>query len=217
MTLEITVRGSAERHYKAERAVVSMAASIEGQDKDQVYTDAVAIQEPLTKQLAELVYKGAATTWSSDKVRVYSRRPWGDDGRRLRLVHYAGITASAEFTDFERLSGFLDYWGGKDGVEIASVQWDVTPKNRRAFESDVRRAAVEDAVIKAQAYADSLRRGRVQALQLADAGMLQPGNGGPVPMMVKAFAMDAAGGPQLTMTPEDIVIFVEVDARFSAE
>lgn len=217
MALEITVRGSAERRYKAERAVVSMAAAVEGQHKEEVYDNAVAIQEPLTRQLAELVLKGAAATWSSDQVRVYSQRPWGEDGRRLGLVHYAKIAASAEFINFERLSGFLDYWAGKDGVEIAGVTWDVTPKNRRAFESDVRRAAVDDAVSKAQAYADALRRGRVQALQLADAGMLHPEHDSAVPMMATSFAIDGVGGPKFAMTPEDILIRVEVDARFSAE
>lgn len=92
----------------------------------------------------------AATTWSSEQVRVYSQRPWGPDGERLCLTHYANIVARAEFIDFERLSGFLDYWAGKDGVQIDGVTWDVTAKNRRSYESEVRRSAVDDAVAKAQ-------------------------------------------------------------------
>lgn len=214
MTLEITVRGSAEKRYPAERALVAISAAVEGHDKDQVYKEAVALQEPLTGQLAELVARGSVTTWASDQVRVYSHRPWGEDGRRLRLVHHANIAARAEFTDFEKLSGFLDYWAGKDGVEVGGVTWDVTPKNRRAFESDIRRAAVDDAVLKAQSYADALRRGRVHAVQLADPGMLQNDPGHPQPMMMKASLDRVGDGPQLELTPEDIVIHVEVDAKF---
>lgn len=216
MTLEITVRGSAEKRFPAERAVVALSAALEGHDKDQVYKEAVAIQEPITHQLGELVDRGAATTWSSDQVRVYSQRPWGPDGQRLRLTHYANVGISAEFVDFERLSGFLDYWGGKDGIEIGGVSWEVTPRNRRSYESDVRRSAVDDAVTKAQAYSDALRRGRVHAVELADPGMLNPDAGGPVPRMLTA-SMDLGGGPQLQMTPEDIVICVEVDAKFITE
>ncbi len=217
MTLEITVRGMAEKHYQAERALVVLAAAVEGHEKDQVYNEAVALQEPLTGQLAELVARGSVTTWSSDQVRVYSHRPWGDDGRRLRLVHHANISARAEFTDFEKLSGFLDYWAGKDGVEISGVSWDVTAKNRRTYESDIRRAAVDDAVLKAQSYADALRRGRVHAVELADPGMLQNEPGNPQPMMMKASFDTAESGPQLEMRPEEIVICVEVDAKFLTE
>src|SRR4051794_18059454 len=134
MTLDITVRGSAEQHFTAERALVSMAAAIEGADKQQVFTDAVAIQEPLAKQLAELVELQAVGTWSSDQVRVYSHRPWVGDGERGPMVHVARVQVGAEFLDFERLSGFLDFWSGKDGVEIAGITWDVSAKNRRAYE-----------------------------------------------------------------------------------
>ena len=214
MTLEITVRGSAEKQYAPERAIASLSAAVEGNDKEQVYTEAVALQEPLTGQLAELVERGAVTTWSSDQVRVYSHRPWGEDGRRLRLVHNANISAHAEFTDFEKLSGFLDYWAGKDGVQVGGIRWDVTTKNRRVYEAEIRRAAVDDAVLKAQSYADALRRGRVHAVQLADPGMLQNDPGQPQPM-VRMASFDKAGiGPELEMTPEDIVISIEVDAKF---
>lgn len=216
MTLEITVRGSAEKHYPAERATVSVIASIEGLDKEKVFRDAVAIQEPLTKQLAELVDRSAVTTWSSDQVRIYSQHPWGPNGERLALTHYANIAATAEFLDFERLSGFVDYWAGKAGVQIGGMTWDVTAKNRRMYESDTRRAAVDDAVAKAQAYSDALRKGRVKAIQLADPGMLRQTEGRPQ-MRMAGFDMAAGGSPELQMTPEDITIYVEVDAKFVAE
>ena len=218
MTLEITVRGSAEKHYPAERATVVVAAAIEGLEKEAVFRDAVAIQEPLTKQLGELVDKGFATTWSSDQVRIYSQHPWGPNGERLPLTHYANISATAEFLDFERLSGFVDYWAGKAGVQIGGLTWDVSAKNRRVYESDTRRAAVDDAVSKAQAYSDALRKGRVRAVQLADPGMLRQTEGvTPMARMAKSFDMAGGAGPELRMTPEEILIYVEVDAKFIAE
>ncbi|WP_396048749.1 SIMPL domain-containing protein [Aeromicrobium sp. UC242_57] len=125
----------------------------------------------------------------------------------------------AEFNDFERLSGFLDHWSGVDGVEISGISWDVTAKNRRIYEAEVRKAAVDDAVAKAQSYADAVRRGRVVAAQLADPGMLGSSGDAPVAMMKSASAdmMRAGGGPELSFAPEEIVIAVEVDARFTAE
>jgi uncharacterized protein YggE len=220
MTLDITVRGSAEQRYPAERAIVSMAAAIEGLDKQQVFQDAVAIHEPLVSQLRELVELRAVGPWSSDQVRVFSHRPWEADGSRGQMVHVARVQVEAEFTDFERLSGFLDFWSGTEGVEVGGIGWDVGIKNRRSYEAEVRKAAVDDAVAKAQSYANAVRRGKVLAVQLADPGMLADQHDGAraFPMLAKAgFADSVEGGPQLDLTPAEIVIHVDVDARFVAE
>jgi uncharacterized protein YggE len=220
MTLEITVRGSAERHHAAERAEVMMAAAVEGPDRGEVFAAAVAIQEPLTSQLRELVELNAVTSWASDQVRVFSHRPWDENGKRGAMVHVARVEITAEFVDFERLSGFLDYWSGIEGVEITGLHWDVTVKNRRIYETEARKAAVDDAVLKAQVYANAVRRGKVVAEQISDPGMLTgPHDGGPGParLMAKMVSDAPGGGPSLDLSPEEIAIYVEVDARFRAE
>jgi uncharacterized protein YggE len=215
MTLEITVRGSAEQRFAAERATVTLASAIENTDKQRVYDDAVAVLEPLVMQLRELSDRGAVSTWSSDQVRVYSHRPWTSEGVRGELQHVARLQISAEFTDFERLSGFVDYWAGKDGIEIGGIDWDVTARNRRAYEADVRKAAVDHAITKAQAYADAVRRGRVMAVQIADPGMLNgSGEQPPIPF---AMAAETDTTSDLDLTPDEIVIHVEVDAHFVAD
>ena len=215
MTLEITVRGSAERRFAAERATVSMAAAIESADKQQVYDDAVSVLEPLVMQLRELSDRGAVSTWASDQVRVYSHRPWIGEGVRGEPQHVARLQISAEFTDFERLSGFVDYWAGRDGIEIGGIEWDVSARNRRAYEAEVRKVAVDNAITKAQAYADAVRRGRVTAVQIADPGMLNGSSDHiPIPFTMAAAGSDTA---DLDLTPEEIVINVEVDAHFAAD
>ncbi len=218
MTLEITVRGSAEQRFAAERATVALAASIESADKQQVYDDAVSVLKPLVLQLRELADRGAVSTWSSDQVRVYSHRPWDAEGVRGELHHVARLKISAEFTDFERLSGFVDYWAGRDGIEIDGIDWDVTPRNRRSYEVDVRKAAVDSAIAKAQAYADAVRRGRVIALQIADPGMLNgDGDQAPIPLVMTASVGADDTAAHLDLTPDEIVIHVDVDAIFSAD
>ncbi|REK73236.1 SIMPL domain-containing protein [Aeromicrobium endophyticum] len=216
MTLDITVRGSAEQHHPAERATVALAAAIEGPDRAVAFSSAVAIQDPLSAHLKELVDLHAVTTWSSDQVRVFSHRPWDGEGRRGEAVHVARVQLRAEFTDFERLSSFVDHWSSVDGVEIGGVEWDVSAKSRRVHEAEVRKAAVDDAVAKAQTYANAVRRGKVVATQIADPGMLVgPGDPSAVPMLKAAFA--DGHGPELDLTPQEIVIRVEVDARFQAD
>lgn len=217
MSLEITVRGTAQRSYPAERAVIELTAAVEGPDKDQVFKAVTAVQKPLTAQLGELADRGSVVTWSSDQVRIYSQRPWGPDGTRLGPTHYAHVGATAEFADFERLSGFIDYWAGRDGVEIDGIAWDVSAKNRRAHEADVRRMAVDDAVLKAQAYSDALRRGRVQAIQLADPALLRPSRGDSIMAMTGSSRGGVGSAAQVRLIPEAIVITVDVDAKFVAD
>lgn len=216
--MQITVRGSAEGRYPAERALVRLEVVVEGADRQDVRDRAVALQEPLRSQLGELVNLGAVRTWSTDQVRVLSRHPWVDDRRSDDLVHSAQVRVLAEFVDFERLSGFVDHWSGQAGVEVQGLEWDLGVKSRRIFEAEVRKAAVDDAVTKAQSYADAVRRGRVTALELADPGMLdRPGDPGHSEPRAFALASADAGAAALDLVPADIVIRVEVDARFQAE
>lgn len=218
MTLEITVRGEAQQRYPAERGVLRLEAAVEGADRGAVRDRALAIQEPLVAQLIELSDLSAVGDWSTDQVRVFSHHPWVGDRRSEDVVHTARISVVAEFVDFERLSGFVDHWAAHGGVEIQGIEWDLGVDNRRAFESDVRRRAVDDAVAKAQAFADAVRRGRVTAVQLADPGMLDSQGGG-APVEPRAYRMvaDATGGSGLVLAPADIEIRVEVDARFVAD
>ena len=216
MVVEITVRGEAEARYPAERAIVTLAAAVESAEKQAAYDQATAVQQGVTAQLTELADRSAVIDWSSGQVSVYSHRPWRDNGARGDLVHVARVEITAEFADFDRLGGFVDYWAGRDGVEIAGIVWDVLERNRRVYETDLRLAAVDDAVIRAQTYADALRRGRVVPTRIADPGLLDAG-GGPRPYAVRmeAAAADAGGGLQLT--PESIRIHVAADAGFKAD
>ena len=216
--LEVVVRGHARSRYPAERANISLAANLEGTDREGVYRRAVGLQEPLAADLTELRDAGAVTRWSSDQLRVFSYRPYAETGRRP-LMYRVAIKFEAEFSDFEQLSAFLDKWALEDGVEVGTTSWDVTEENRRTYEAALRSEAVADATAKAQAYASAAGRGTVEAVQLADPGMLGDNDRPPRPMMARMASADAAarGVPALELRPADIELDVSVDARFVAE
>lgn len=215
MTLAITVRGSAQQRHPAERAIVTMAVAVEGSTKQDVFGDAMALQEKLSGQLEELVDRDAVRSWSIGQVRVFRHRPVEIEGDRGAMLHIGKADVHVEFIDFEGLSSFLDQWSGIDGVEIIDVGWDVSARNRRIHEAEVRKAAVDNAVAKAQAYAEAVRRGRVVAVQIADPGMLDGLADGPAARHPAGSGGDV--GPGLTITPEEIVIHIEVDAKFIAD
>jgi uncharacterized protein YggE len=210
MTLDITVRGTAEQHHPAERAIVSMTVTMTAPDKRAAYSGAVDIQEPLSAELEDLAERRAVQSWSVGQVRMFNQRSADGADNDGPLVHVGTAEVCAEFTDFEGLSDFLDHWSGVDGVTIDDVDWDVSAKNRRIREIEVRRSAVDDAVAKAQAYSDAVRRGRVVAVQIADPGMLPGVSDGPE-------TGHGSGGSRVTLAPETVVIRVDVDAKFRTD
>jgi len=214
--VDITVRGEAEGRYSAERAIVTLAAAVEASDKQQAYDQASSTQLAVTTQLTELADRDAVIDWSSDQVSISSYRPWQDNGQRGTPVHVARVEIVAEFSDFNRLGGFIDYWAGRDGVEIAGIVWDVLERSRRVYEAELRRTAVGDAVDRAQTYADALRRGRVVPTRIADGGLFD-GGGGPRPYALKMESSVADAGDGLQLTPERVLIHVAVEAGFTAE
>lgn len=218
--MHITVRGYAEQRFAAEKASLRLAAAIEGPERAPVFAEATGLLEPVQHALRDLAEQQAVTDWWTDQVRMEARRPWRDGRPAESAVHTARLSVQADFVDFEQLAAFLDRWGPQAGLEVTSLEWDVDEARRPAYEAQVRRRAVEDAVTKAQAYADAVRAHhaarRVTPLELADAGMLS-GDGAHRPEPITMTAASGAASAPLQLAPQDVVVAVAVDGRFVAE
>ena len=211
--LEIVVRGHARDSYPPERALLSLSIDFSGSNRETVYTDAIGVQGRIVESLNSLEARGAVSTWHSESVHVWSYRPVDAKGKPRELLYVTKIRVTTEFVDFDELNSFIDEWATVEGVDVAGVRWDVTREGRAEHERELRRRAVDDAVAKAQAYADAVGRGEVRAVQLADPDML---SSGPERMARVTFAGAPADAPTLELRPEDIDIAVSVDARFVA-
>jgi uncharacterized protein len=221
MTATITVQGTHTAWFDAERATVHISAAFDGPKRDEVFAratqaaaDATALITPLHDPQA-----GPVTWWSSDRVNVWSDRPWSNDGKRLPLVFHATIGIQAKFDDFDALSRVIEQLAVMDGVNVGGIDWDLTDARRTAETDAVRRAAVADAVQKAATYAAAAGLGTPSVIAVADPGLLGDGSsgGGGAPferMAFKAQAMDAGGG--LSLSPQQIQVSSSVDVRFSA-
>ena len=213
MSLQITVRGRAERELPAEVATVSLAIEVQGSDRIFVMEEASSAHREVTSALAEYVTENSVVRWSADGVRVLAQRRWLPDGQRGELEQVARLSVQAQFVDFEVLSAFVEQFSADERIELGSVSWGLSEANQKVVSGEVRAQAVADAVDKAQGYADAVHAGRVTATHLADPGMLTD----PEPMM-RQFAMatsDSIGGG-LELVPEPIKVSCEVDARFLA-
>ena len=220
----ITVQGTHIAWYDAERATVEISAAFDGPKRDEVFARATRTAADVTAEITPLHDPAAGPiTWtSSDRVNVWSERPWNNDGKRLPLVYHATIGLRAKFSDFDALSRFVETLAVMEGVNVGAITWDLTEERRKAVTDDVRRLAVEDAVQKAASYASAAGVGTPSVIAIADPGMLGDGSGGggigPAPierMAFRAQAMDAGGGAPLTLSPEQIQVSTSVDVRFT--
>lgn len=215
----ITVRGEHSTRATAEIGVAVVSARLDGPDRGVVVGAVTAEARRIADELAGYADAKAVSTWSTDRVSVWSDRPWNQDGRQLPLVYHATVTARAEFSDFTALSDWLGALADRDGVSVDSLTWDLTPTSRTRVEAEVAQGAVGVAVARAHAYASAIDLHRVSPVQIADAGMLQSdepefaAKGGP--MMMRAMSADAAGGG-LSLEPRDITVSATVEARFTA-
>ncbi len=219
----ITVQGTHTAWYDAERATVEVSAAFDGAKRDEVFARATQTAAEVTAEITPLhsPENGPITRWSSDRVNVWSERPWNNDGKRLPLVYHATIGIRAKFDDFEALSRFVEKLAIMEGVNVGAITWDLTEERRKTVTDDVRRLAVEDAMQKAASYASAADVGAPSVIAIADPGMLGDGSGGigPAPLMermaFKAQAMDAGGGAPLALSPEQIQVSTSVDVRFT--
>lgn len=221
----ITVRGEHSAWHPAERATASVAVHVDGPKRDIVFSKAVAASEAIRGLVEPLAASTAApvTWWTSDSVRVWSERPWSNDGKQLPLVYHSAIDFSVKFGDFDALSTWIESVAAVEFATVGSIVWDLTDATRKTVTDDVRAAAVADAVAKATTFARSIGLGAVTALAVADPGMLwnASSDGGDEVSPVfrgamKMQAFDGGGQPTLALKPEEIVVASAVDARFSA-
>lgn len=224
----ISVQGEHRAWYPAERAEVRISVHAFGPKRDAVLQRSVAAADTIRTQLEGMFDKdkGPVTWWASDRVSVWSERPWNNEGKQLPLVYHSAIDFTAKFKDFDRLSSWVEEVAALDDVVVASLSWDLTEATRTSANTEVRSRAVKDAVAKAAVFAQAVGLGSVTAIALADPGMLgDQGSGGgngpyaPAPRMMQAkMAFDSAGAaPQLQLKPEDIEVLCVVDARFTAK
>lgn len=221
MSTEITVRGSFKAFEPPQRGTVHATVAFEGPQMQPVYDRVARDLETLKSSIAPLhdPEQGPVTWWSAEQLRTWSRRPWNSDGKQLPPVHHASVGVEVKFADFAVLSRWVgEHIVNTTGFRISHIEWALTTQRRDELARQARTRAVQDAVTRAQQYADALGLGAVRPMAVADAGLLGTGarpEGVAAATYLRA-AGGAGGGQDVELRPEDVEVSAEVDARFVA-
>ncbi|WP_029144444.1 SIMPL domain-containing protein [Microbacterium luticocti] len=206
----ITVRGEHEVRRAPEEAVAHITVGCEGPDRGAVVERIAALAAPVRDDLAARQDAGGLTDWSSQRVSVWTDRPWNAEGKLLAPVHHASVEFTATFTDVAALSWWLGEVAARDGVQVGEIDWRLTRETRSTLEREAATHAVHVAVERATAYAQALGMSHITPVELSDASLHAPA----IPLMRMAAA--PADDPGLALQPDDIVVAATVEARFTA-
>ena len=222
MPTEITVRGNFTAFHAPERGTVHATIAFEGPAMEPVYDRVARDLEAVKASVTPLKAgdHGPVTWWSAEQLRTWTNRPWNQEGKQLPLVHHASVGIEVKFRDFPALSRWVgQHVANTEGFRVSRVEWALTSKRRTELQRQARTRAVEDAVGRAQQYADALGLGAIRPVAIADAGMLgdnlRPESGVAAAHLRAAAA--PAGGPDVELLPEHIEVSAAVDARFVGE
>jgi hypothetical protein len=220
MPTDITVRGRFSAFQAPERGTVHATIAYEGPTMEPVYDQVARDLDAVKATITSLKTgdHGPVTWWSAEQLRTWSTRPWNQDGLQLPLVHHASVEIEVKFRDFASLSRWVgDHAANTEGLRVSHVEWALTSKRERELQRQARTRAVEDAVIRAQQYADALGLGKIRPVAIADAGMLganlHPQEGGGAYMRANV-GVGSSAAPEVELIPEDIEVSATVDARF---
>ena len=218
----ITVQGSASTKHAPEQATVTITVSNDGPSRDAVFAATTKVSETIATALTGLLDEasGPVIAWSSERISVWSDRPWNNEGAQLPLVYHSTIGVRATFTDFDALARWVETVATTNGVTVGSIDWELSDATRTQLLDEVRTQAVRDAAAKALVYAQAAGLTSVSATAIADPGLLGAAGdppialGGGAPRMFAAKAMSDSA--PLSFTPQELEVAAQVDARFTA-
>ncbi len=220
--LILTVQGSARIELAPELATVRFTVAADGPDRAPIIESVTASLGCASTTVAGRhdAEQGPVVEWSVDQLCISAQRPWTNDGTQAALVHRASASGRAVLSSPEATAELVDALITDALVTIDAVEWSLTDATLARTHREVRALAVVAAVDKAEVLAAAVGRSGVDAIAIADPGMLDGSSGtnGPQPRFEKAMsmAMDSGAGGGFSLRPQPIVIDVAADARFIA-
>ncbi|KAJ6110975.1 hypothetical protein N7486_003210 [Penicillium sp. IBT 16267x] len=179
--LSIRVSGQATITRHPERAVLRISINASGDDKESVSTEGTRLfneLDALFKGLSPKTKYGMTTTdapvteFSSTILHIWTHEPPNNERNPASRVIYATSTFHVTFRDFAKLREIAKKLDAYPSVEVESIEWRLTESTEKALEYDARKQAMQNAIIKAEGYAEVIGR-KVVTVEVDDTVQFQ--------------------------------------------
>ncbi|MBO1031022.1 SIMPL domain-containing protein [Tessaracoccus sp. SD287] len=220
--MEITVRAAAQGRRAPQIAVLDVRACHESDDQQQASHAAHQLMKNLSDQLRALQAQRPEIVDRLVVTAVSNRswRPWNNEGKQLPMRHESSGRVRVALTDVAVVAELTQGWSGVAGLTVEAPGWELTEQSQRDLEAEVTVDAVQRCRQRAEVMARASGFTEVVPLQVADTGLLDhPRDGGVEGAAMAMAAPSTAGGQDagFDLSPRDIEVRVEVEARFRAQ
>lgn len=221
--LIISVIGESTINRVAERGVLKAVVKSTGDSQSTVSESVTKTCNQLREMLLELAPKNAqglapavapVTQFSMSDFATNSYAPRDKDGKELAREYTARTNFEAIFRDFAKLGEMTSVLFRMPHVEVYNTEWRLTPATISSLGSESRKAAMEDAIRKAQDYAAVLARTPV-AIEVTDTGSRSyVGASQELGRSRSGTSKNQVDG--MTLEPEDVRYNTTIDVKFQA-
>jgi uncharacterized protein YggE len=221
--LTIIVQGSSTITRIAERAIICIEVSTEGNDQEFVSKAVTATSKSVQKLITELSPKtdsgeptsdAPVTAWSMRSLYTGSYRPRDLSGADLDRKYTANTSFELEFRDFIKLGATTLQLLAMPNVSIFNTAWRLTEETKESLGSQSRKEAVHDAMVKARDFAEAAGCKEVRPFEIDH---VYSGVGHTVDIPQRTRALDAAGDTDISFAPEEVQLKANVTVKFYAE
>ncbi|ARC55667.1 hypothetical protein AS850_01080 [Frondihabitans sp. 762G35] len=213
------VAGNATTSHPAERATLRVTVAVTSTDRADAGRAAASAHAAAITEVRAHEAAGAVTEWSAESVSTGILREYTPSGEVAPERFRARAGIDAVFADFERLAEWVGSLSTREGIEIAGLDWGLTPEVSARLEREVRIAAVQDALTKSKDYAAALGL-PLPTLEAVFEDGLRPGvgGGGGGGFARDAVALKAAAfdGTVFELRPRPIEVRASISADFRA-
>lgn len=188
----VTVRGSATRRVAPTSVVLTGELVVVGGDRQASFDDLVLGQQQLAEELGDALRITGVTSVDTE------------DDRGWKVHRH---TASVELTvaDVGGVGAAVAELVGL-GVEVHGADWRIEDDDDA--HGEVRRAAVRDAVARAEDYADAV------GLALGSLASVTDGVGGPMRAVAGDSSPTEPPGTELSLSPQHVEVTATAELRF---
>lgn len=209
----ISTSGQAKQVFASDEATVSVYLNLEAKTHKEASSIATKLHNDFAAKLRSLSEKQKLSKLTISQLRVRSYDRWLE--KKTEKYFAASSSFSFSMTDFQLLEELLGEISQTEGLSESNLNWGLSDEQLTKVLPDLQRAALQDALNKAENYASALGAKGIKVLAVYEPGTEPPRPRGFAQPMMKMAMADAAleSAPSIEASEITLTTRVNIDAE----